>query len=70
MKTADAIKYFGSASKLAWGASVSRQAVAKWGRVVPYRTALYLQAATIGELKLDKSLYDERKVAKYRRKSA
>ena len=69
MKTADAIKYFGSPSKVAWGARVSRQAVAKWGRVVPYRTALYLQSATVGLLKIDESLYDDRKAAKYRKRA-
>jgi DNA-binding transcriptional regulator Cro len=69
MKTSDALTYFGSASKLALGARVSRQAVAKWGRVVPYRTALYLQEFTANQLTVDESLYDDRKAAKYRRRA-
>ena len=68
MRKTEALRYFGSAQQLYRAAAVSRQAYAKWGAVIPYRTALYLEEWSEGGVKLDPALYDGRKVAKYRRK--
>lgn len=51
MKTADAIRHFGTQAALARALGVSKQAVAQWGEVVPDGRAYQLQVITGGKLK-------------------
>lgn len=50
MKTSDAIKYFGSRSRLARLLGISRQAVSRWGDEVPQRWQYHLERLSAGEL--------------------
>jgi DNA-binding transcriptional regulator YiaG len=50
MLTRDAIRHFGSLTKLARALSISRQAVHQWGRNVPDSSAFKLQVITHGAL--------------------
>lgn len=53
MNKADAIRYFGSPSRLAQALGISRQAVAQWPDVVPLGRAYQIYVLTRGELALD-----------------
>ncbi|KAF6589075.1 transcriptional regulator Cro [Cronobacter sp. EKM101R] len=53
----DAIKFFGSKSKLAAAANVSRPSVTRWGKVIPKLRAMELAALTNGALPYDPGLY-------------
>jgi DNA-binding transcriptional regulator YdaS (Cro superfamily) len=53
MKTADAIKYFGTRTALAKALGISKQAVAQWGETVPEGRAYQLQVITGGQLSAD-----------------
>lgn len=64
MKTSDAIRHFGSRSKVAEIAMVSRQAAAKWKRVIPLRTARYIEWRSDHAITVDPSCYTRRKSAK------
>ncbi|MGR3303770.1 MAG: Cro/CI family transcriptional regulator [Candidatus Scalindua sp.] len=50
IKTADAIKHFGSAVELAKALGISKQAIPQWGKHVPEGRAYQLQIITNGEL--------------------
>ena len=61
MKTSIVIKHFESQVAIARALGISRQAVSKWGEVVPWAAALEIQHITGGVLKRDERLYDNRK---------
>lgn len=50
MKTADAIRHFGTQSALAKALGISKQAIAQWGERVPEGRAYQLQVITGGQL--------------------
>jgi len=50
MKTAEAIKHFGSAASLAKVLKISSAAVSMWGEEVPVGRAYQLQVLTKGQL--------------------
>jgi DNA-binding transcriptional regulator YdaS (Cro superfamily) len=54
MKTADAIKYFGSKKKLASACKINPAAVSQWGDFVPQTQSYKLELLTNGELKVAK----------------
>jgi len=58
MKTADVEKLLGPPSAVAKMIGVSRAAVAKWGRVVPLESAVALEIASYGRLKVDPKQYE------------
>ncbi len=51
MKTEDAIKFYGSAAKLAKVLGISRQAVDNWGDTVPRGRAYELMVITGGRIR-------------------
>ncbi|AUX72767.1 Cro/CI family transcriptional regulator [Erwinia pyrifoliae] len=53
----DAIKFFGSKSKLAAAANVTRPSVTRWGRIIPKLRAMELAAITNGALQYEADLY-------------
>ena len=61
MKTKDAITFYGTRKAMADMAAVSRQAAAKWGRVIPWRTAGWLEYLSSGCLKRDPACYTKYK---------
>ena len=50
MKTDEAIKHFGSATKLALVLGISKSAVSQWGDEVPELRAMQLERITNGKL--------------------
>lgn len=60
----DAIKYFGSKSKLAKAAGVAPASVSVWGDLVPEKNAMRLQLASGGVLQYDPEVYDQHAKAK------
>ncbi|HEF0022011.1 TPA: transcriptional regulator [Citrobacter amalonaticus] len=58
MLKADAIIFFGSKSKLASAAGVSRASVSAWGDLVPEGRAMRLQEASENKLVYDSAVYD------------
>ncbi|MFT6910059.1 MAG: hypothetical protein ACJAS1_006787 [Oleiphilaceae bacterium] len=56
MKTADAIKHFGSQGCLAKVLNISQPAISKWGEDVPVLRAYQIQVLTRGELVVDTPL--------------
>lgn len=57
----DAIKFFGSKSRLATAAGVRLPSLYKWGELVPEGRAMRLQAASGGVLVYDPAVYDQHK---------
>ncbi|ECC3255673.1 TPA: transcriptional regulator [Salmonella enterica subsp. enterica serovar Enteritidis] len=57
----DAIKFFGTKSRLATAAGVRIQSLYKWGELVPEGRAMRLQAASGGALVYDPAVYDQHK---------
>lgn len=55
----DAIKFFGSKSKLAKAAGVAASSVSVWGELVPEKNAMRLQLASDGALQYDPEFYDQ-----------
>lgn len=53
MKTAHAIRFYGSVAKLADALNITPQAVYDWGDLVPRGRAFELQVLTRGELKAE-----------------
>jgi DNA-binding transcriptional regulator YdaS (Cro superfamily) len=53
MKTSDAVAHFGDRAAIARTLGISRQAVHKWGTVVPLRSALLLEQASAGKLRAE-----------------
>lgn len=63
MKTADAIKHFGTPTQLARALSIKPPSIYCWGELVPKGRAYELQDLTQGALKVDRSLYEQQKAA-------
>lgn len=66
MKKSDVIKYFrcptcnaGNEATVARALNISRQAVYKWGEVIPEAVAWRIQALTKSRLKVDPQVYDD-----------
>jgi len=57
MKTSTAVKVLGSKYAIAATLGISRQAVGKWGALVPAHQAIRLQEKTNGALKIVPELY-------------
>ncbi|MEY8709523.1 Cro/CI family transcriptional regulator [Mangrovibacter phragmitis] len=64
MYKAEAINFFGSKTKLAEAAGVSRASVSAWGKLVPEGRASRLVLASGGELSYNPKIYDEHRKAK------
>ncbi|MBD8129021.1 transcriptional regulator [Pantoea agglomerans] len=64
MYTRDALKFFGSKSKLASAAGVKLPSIYKWGELVPEGRAMRLQTASDGSLVYDPRCYDSHAKAK------
>lgn len=56
MKTRDAIKHFGSQTKLAQALNITKGAVSQWGENVPAHRALELEKLTGGALRTEPPL--------------
>jgi len=63
MRKTTAVRYFGNQSRLAEACGVTRQAVSKWGRVLPADCAMAVEIRTRGELKVDWRLYPVTRLA-------
>lgn len=50
MTKTELIEWFGSASRLAQMAGVTKQAVSNWKEIIPLERAFYIERATGGEL--------------------
>jgi len=58
MKTATVLEHFNNNTHaVAAALDISRQAVEKWGPIVPWGSARWLEIYTKGKLKVDLSLY-------------
>ena len=57
MRKADVVKFFGSQTEAADALDVTKQAVARWGAVVPERIAHRAALASDGKLKVDPTVY-------------
>lgn len=57
MRTAIAIKHYGSQAALARALNITRSAVSQWGPIVPEGAAYKLQSLTDGKLKVDPAVY-------------
>jgi len=55
----DAVKYFGTNSRVAAAAGVDRSAVSQWKILVPERCAQRLSEASGGALNYNKEIYDQ-----------
>lgn len=66
MFTEDAVRFFGSKTKLALAAGVSQAAVSRWTKegVVPMGSAAILSGASNGVLKFDSDFYKSIKLAR------
>lgn len=64
MYTRDALRFFGSKSKLALAAGVKLPSIYKWGDLVPEGRAMRLQTASSGNLVYDPTFYDNHAKAK------
>ncbi|EMN1953036.1 Cro/CI family transcriptional regulator [Citrobacter koseri] len=64
MLTKDALRFFGSKTKLALAAGVKLPSIYKWGALVPEGRASRLQEASNGSLRYDKNIYDQYRNAK------
>ncbi len=51
MRTAEAIRHFGSAAKLARALGITRQSIHDWGKRVPQGRAFQIEVLTAGALK-------------------
>ncbi|MDT7494656.1 Cro/CI family transcriptional regulator [Citrobacter koseri] len=58
MLTKDALRFFGSKTKLALAAGVKLPSIYKWGELVPEGRATRLQKASGGALRYDPEVYD------------
>ena len=54
-----AVDHFGSDVALARALNISRQAVSKWGEIIPEGVAYKLQVLTAGRLVVDPGLYQK-----------
>ncbi len=55
MKKAEAVKHFGSPSKLADALGITLQAVGQWGDTVPLSRQYQIEVLTAGALRADNS---------------
>lgn len=69
METNEAIKFFGSKSRIARALNLSRVAITRWRGKVPKGRALELEKITNGALKCDLSVYKNRPRKNKRRSS-
>lgn len=53
------IRHFGGTSKAARALGLTRQAVSKWGAILPEGAAYKVQVKTNGTLKVDPSVYEK-----------
>jgi DNA-binding transcriptional regulator YdaS (Cro superfamily) len=51
MKTADAVRFFGTKAALARALGIERQSLTRWGRTVPQRRQYELERITRGALR-------------------
>ncbi len=58
MLTSKAIEHYGSEAAVAEALGISRQAVNKWGELVPPLSAARLEKLSDGKLRFDPDLYD------------
>jgi hypothetical protein len=63
MKAQKAIEHFGSVIELAKVLDLTRDAVYKWGDIVPEGQAYKLQVLTAGKLQVDPRCYPDRRSA-------
>ncbi len=61
MRKVDAVKFYGTAYKLAASIGVSRQAVASWGELVPISRAYDIERLSQGAVKVKPRLYAKTK---------
>ena len=66
MKKSDAVAFYGSLPAVAQAAGVTRQASEAWGRVIPLRTARWLELYTNHAIQVDPSCYKRGGAAKIR----
>lgn len=59
MLTKDVLDHYGSRANLAKKIGYSRQAVYRWGDLVPERAAFRIERETLGKFKVDESKYRE-----------
>lgn len=57
MKTQDALAHFGTQAAIRKAIGISSAAVANWGDVVPLESAMAIEIASGGAVKVDRSLY-------------
>lgn len=63
MKTADAIRYFGTKAALARALGIKPPSIHDWGELVPKGRAYELQDLTNGALQVDRASYEQREAA-------
>lgn len=61
MRTGDVLQHFGGFAETAEALGISRQAVYKWGKVVPATSAIRIERLTGGQLKIQAHLYKKHK---------
>jgi len=59
MKTADAVKFFGTKRKIADLLGLTQGAISLWGDVVPLDRAVILVKHSFGNLHIDLACYDQ-----------
>ena len=60
MRTEDVLAHFGSQKAAADVLGITRAAVGQWGAIVPYISAMRLEAATSGALQITPGAYDDK----------
>jgi hypothetical protein len=67
MLKTDAVKHYGSEKKLADALMISRQAVNKWGKLVPAHYALEIEVDSLGAVRTRPDLYAVQNKSRQRR---
>lgn len=60
MRTEDAVSFFGTKKRIAELLGIQPTAISQWGETIPLISAMRLEDLSYGNLKVDKSRYDER----------
>lgn len=60
MRTEDVLAHYGSQTAAAEVLGITRAAVGQWGAIVPYISAMRLEAATSGVLEITPGAYDDK----------
>jgi hypothetical protein len=60
MRTEDAVSFFGTKKRIADLLGILPTAVSQWGDTIPMISAMRLEELSYGNLKVDRSRYDER----------